>query len=76
MSGVDARLRLSACRWQNEKRDDPFFVEALDEASREPALSAWWREQRALDDVLARRLRELAIPVALNCGPSDESSSS
>lgn len=52
MSDLDAHARLSACRWENENRHDPFFAEALDQAAREPALAAWWEAQRALDEVL------------------------
>ena len=65
MNGTEARRRLSACRCVAEDRDDPFFAEALDRAAHEPGLAAWWAGQRALDEVLSRKLRELAIPAAL-----------
>jgi len=65
MSGGEVRRRLSACRWAKEDRADPFFAEALDQAAREPALAEWWAEERALDEMLARKLSELAVPLSL-----------
>ncbi len=65
MSGGEARRRLSACRWAKEDRADPFFAEALDQAEREPALAEWWAEERALNEMLARKLSELAVPQSL-----------
>lgn len=65
MNAVEVRHRLSACRWANEDRHDPFFAEALDSAAQEPALAAWWEESRALDEIFARKLRELVLPAAL-----------
>ena len=64
MSGDEVRLRLSACRWMKEDRDDPFFAEALAQAAREPDLALWWADQRVLDEALAHRLGELPIPPA------------
>lgn len=65
MTSQEARRRLSACRWVKEDRSDPFFAEALDEAAREPSLAKWWEEQRALDEILARKLREISVPAPL-----------
>lgn len=65
MNGQEARRRLSACRWEKEDRSDPFFAEALDQAAHEPGLAEWWAEQRALDEILSRKLHELPVPVSL-----------
>lgn len=65
MSEQEVRRRLSACRWLNEDRNDPYFAEALELAAREPALAEWWSDQRALDDFLAEKLCELSVPAAL-----------
>ncbi len=65
MSGQEARLRLSACRWANEDRRDAYFAEALDQAVKEPELARWWEAQRALDDILSRKLLEVPVPATL-----------
>lgn len=65
MSGREARRRLSACRWAKEDRADPFFAEALEQATQQPALAKWWARERALDEVLARKLSKLAVPRSL-----------
>lgn len=65
MSGQEARRRLGAFRREIEDRHDPFFAGAIDQAENDPALAEWWMEQSALDEILSRKLRELAMPAFL-----------
>ena len=66
MIAPEDRLRLSACRI--EDRHDPFFSGALARAAQDPELAHWWTAQRAIDQLLAEKLRTLSPPRALREG--------
>jgi hypothetical protein len=68
-------MRLSALRLIEEDQHDPYFTEALDQAAGELTLAKWCEDQRALDEIFARKLRELPVPDSLRRAfPGDESS--
>ena len=62
MNNQEARLILQAYRPGGEDASDPLFVEALEQARRDPELQKWFAEQDALETRLKARL-ETAIPV-------------
>ena len=62
MDKKDIRSILSAYRSGESHADDVRFEEARNEAEADPELSQWWREEKELDLIIARKLQ--GVPVA------------
>lgn len=52
MDNEQAKLILSAYRSSGEDRSDPFFVEALEQTRRDPALERWFEDQWKFDNAM------------------------
>jgi len=62
MTNKEASFLLGACRPNGADSGDPEFSEALAQAGRDPALKAWFDDQRQFDSAIAERIQALAIP--------------
>ena len=62
MKSEQAKLILQAYRPGGEDAGDPRFAEALEQAHRDPALMAWFKEQRALDAAISRKIQQTPLP--------------
>lgn len=65
MDKKDIRSILSAYRSGESHADDVRFEEARKEAEADPELSQWWREEKELDLVIARKLQEVPVAAGL-----------
>jgi hypothetical protein len=62
MNSQEAKLFLHACRLNGEDANDPRMAEALEQTRRDPALLAWYNEQRALDTAICQKLQQSPVP--------------
>ena len=65
MTNEEAKFILGAYRPNGSDASDPAMAEALLQASRDPELGAWFREERALDAVISEKLNEVEVPAEL-----------
>jgi len=65
MTNKDASFVLGACRPNGADATDPEFAEALVQAGHDPALKAWFDEQRRTDTAIAARLKSVPVPADL-----------
>lgn len=65
MTNEEAKFILSAYRPNGRDASDPAMVEALEQAARDPELSAWFRDEQAVDKVICKKLAEVAVPDGL-----------
>lgn len=62
MDNTTAKEILAAYRHDGADAADPRFAEALAQCARDPALKAWFDEERARDESMARALRSVRAP--------------
>jgi hypothetical protein len=60
-----AKFVLNAYRPSGADAQDPVFRAALEQASRDPELAAWFKEQRSFDALIAGKLAEVQPPATL-----------
>src|ERR1700742_597016 len=60
-----AKVVLNAYRPSGADAQDPVFRAALEQASRDPELAAWFKEQRSFDAATAGKLAEAQPPATL-----------
>jgi hypothetical protein len=65
MNNREAKFILSAYRPNGVDANDEVFAEALRQAQRDPALSAWLASEQALDEAIIRKFKEIAPPAGL-----------
>jgi hypothetical protein len=65
MDNREAKFVLSAYRPGGQDASDPRFVEALEQARRDPVLGQWFKESVAFDATMTEKLRAVAVPVDL-----------
>ncbi len=65
MDNDRAKILLSAYRSDGADASDPVFAEALAQAERDPELTRWFAEERALDDRMHAALRSVRPPANL-----------
>jgi hypothetical protein len=65
MTSDEARLILQAVHAEGAEARDPKVQAALQLAARDPALAAWWAEERAFDDAVRRKLGQVPVPDGL-----------
>lgn len=65
MNNEQAKVILSAYRPGGEDATSPQFAEALEQARRDPELARWFAEERALDTVIAAKLKVAPVPAHL-----------
>jgi len=60
-----AKQILLACRPGTDDESDPEVRAALEAVERDPALAAWWHQQRQVHAILTGRFREMPVPADL-----------
>src|SRR5437016_2707115 len=65
MTNERAKLLLSAYRHNGADAQDPFFREALEQATRDPELASWLTKQRSFDALIAEKLNSIQPPSSL-----------
>jgi hypothetical protein len=60
-----AKFVLNAYRPNGADAQDPVFRAALEQATRDPELAAWFKEQRSFDSVIVAKLAEFQPPATL-----------
>ncbi|HEU5077986.1 MAG TPA: hypothetical protein VFT72_02165 [Opitutaceae bacterium] len=65
MDNQEAQFILRAYRANGADATDPAFIEALEQARRDPSLGRWLEQEQALDEVISRKLRAIAPPAEL-----------
>ena len=65
MTNEEAKFILSAYRSNGQDASDPVMAEALEQASRDPELAAWFRNERAVDTIISKALQEVTVPSEL-----------
>lgn len=65
MNSGEARFVLQARRPDGSDDAEPQFREALEQARRDPALAGWLARERAFDEAVAEKLREVRPPAGL-----------
>jgi hypothetical protein len=60
-----ARFLLNAYRPNGADAQDPVFRDALEQATRDPELGAWFTEQRGFDTMIAEKLSSIEPPATL-----------
>lgn len=65
MTNIEAKFVLSAYRTNGSDAQDPAMQEALEQAKRDPALSAWFSLDQAHAAATATRLQEIQPPAGL-----------
>jgi len=65
MTNKEAEFLLGACRPGGVDSADPEFAQALAQAALDPALNAWFQDQRRFDSAIAARLQSLPVPADL-----------
>jgi len=64
MTNKEAAFLLGACP-PNGGASDPEFAEALAQAERDPALKAWFEDQRRFDSAVASHMQAVPVPADL-----------
>jgi hypothetical protein len=65
MTNERAKLLLSAYRHNGADAQDPFFHEALEQATRDPELASWFTKQRGFDALIVEKLNSIQPPPSL-----------
>src|SRR6201995_5191381 len=65
ITNESAKFVLNAYRPSGADAQDPVFRAALEQASRDPELAAWFKEQRSFDLLIAEKLAEVQPPATL-----------
>src|SRR6266852_9182231 len=65
MDNHEAKFILSAYRPGGQDAGDPRFVEALEQARRDPMLEQWFRDSVAFDSAMTDKLRAIEVPADL-----------
>jgi hypothetical protein len=65
MTNERAKLLLSAYRHNGADAQDPFFHEALEQATRDPELASWFSKQRGFDALIVEKLNSIQPPPSL-----------
>jgi hypothetical protein len=65
MNSHDAKQFLQTCTLEGFRPDDPQLAAALEQTRRDPALLAWFNQQRALDEAIATKLAQTPVPAGL-----------
>ncbi len=65
MTNKDASFLLGACRPNGMDSSDPEFADALAQAASDPALKAWFDDQRRFDLGIAAALQGTEVPLGL-----------
>lgn len=65
MNTNEAKFILRARRPDGRDDAEPVFAEALEQARRDPALTAWLARERSFDEAVAAKLREVSPPAGL-----------
>lgn len=65
MTNDEAKFRLQGYRPNGADADNPAFAEALEHARRDPKLREWFEREQAFDEVVAAKLRGVAVPDGL-----------
>jgi hypothetical protein len=60
-----AKFLLNAYRPNGADAQDPVFRDALEQATRDPELGAWFKEQRGFDSMIAEKLSGIEPPATL-----------
>ena len=60
-----AKFLLSAYRYNGADAQDPMFREALEQATRDPDLAAWFAKERSFDALIAEKLNSVQPPASL-----------
>ncbi len=68
MDSKNARFILQSSQPGENTASDPQMADALRESDRDPELGAWLNRERAFDDALRGRLREVKPPQGLKAG--------
>jgi hypothetical protein len=66
ITNESAKFVLHAYRPNGADARDPIFRAALEQATRDPELGAWLKEQRAFDSLIAGKLAEFQPPATLH----------
>jgi hypothetical protein len=62
MNNDHAKIVLNVYRPHGQDADDPFFAEALRQATRDPTMAAWLKEEQRFDADFADSLRTIVAP--------------
>ncbi|MBV9299252.1 MAG: hypothetical protein JO066_09765 [Verrucomicrobia bacterium] len=65
ISNESAKFVLNAYRPNGADAQDPVFRAALEQATRDPELAAWFKEQRSFDSLIVAKLAEFQPPATL-----------
>lgn len=65
MDNQEAKFILKAYRAGGADADDPLFRNALEQARRDPSLSAWLAQEQARDQAIGAKLRAVPVPPGL-----------
>jgi hypothetical protein len=65
MTNERAKLLLSAYRHNGADAQDPFFHEALEQATRDPEVASWLTKQRGFDALIVEKLSSIQPPPSL-----------
>jgi len=65
MTNKDASFLLGACRPNGADSSDPEFAAALAQAASDPALKAWFDDQRRFDSGIAAAIQSIPVPADL-----------
>ena len=65
ITNESAKYVLNAYRPNGADAQDPVFRAALEQATRDPELAAWFKEQRSLDALIVAKLAEFQPPATL-----------
>lgn len=65
MNKDEAKFLLRAMRPNTSDVQDPVFAEPMKEAQNDPELCAWLQSEQALDDMIARKLKDVPPPAGL-----------
>jgi hypothetical protein len=60
-----AKFLLNAYRPNGADAQDPVFRDSLEQATRDPELGAWFKEQRGFDSMIAKKLSGIEPPATL-----------
>jgi ferric-dicitrate binding protein FerR (iron transport regulator) len=62
VSNDEAKLLLSVYRPGGQDANDPTFAKALEQVRHDPAMAAWFEEQRRLDEEMMTALAAFPVP--------------
>ncbi|MBV8142971.1 MAG: hypothetical protein JOZ60_13110, partial [Verrucomicrobia bacterium] len=65
ITNESAKFVLNAYRPNGADAQDPVFRAALEQATRDPELAEWFKEQRLFDSLIVAKLAELQPPATL-----------